>query len=92
MHIVKPSNLINKLSSVDVIRSEYLSPEIQLPSLHQATCLLLEHRIVIGNRYQLLVTETFSVSDVRQIRIALLAVLANNQGFIQLSAKLSKLL
>lgn len=67
-----------------VIRHENLSPELRLAALDKVPCLLLEHRVLIGNRNELVVAEALSIRNVRKVWIALLAELADNQWFVEL--------
>lgn len=77
-------HLIDELTAVCVVLHEDLRPEFRLTTFDKITGLLLEHRVVVGDRNKLVVAEAFGISDVGQIGITGLAELANNQRFIQL--------
>ena len=59
-----------------------MGPKIQLAALDEVSSLMFEHRVVVGDRDELLVAETFSIRNEREIWIALLAVFPNNERFI----------
>jgi len=69
---------------MDVIRNEDLSPEIRLTTLDEVASLLLEHRVVVGDSNELVITKTFCVGNICQVRITSFAEFSNNQWFIQL--------
>ena len=75
---------------MDVVRYEYLRPQVELSPFHEVTRLLLEHRILICNRDELLITETLRVSDVCKIRITLFAIFSDDKWLIQLKTVFSK--
>ena len=72
---------------MDVVGDEYLGPKLQLASLDEVTSLVLEHGVVVGDRNQLVITETFGVCDVCKVRIPFLAVFTDNQRFVYLSRR-----
>lgn len=69
---------------MNIIGNKDLCPQLQLASFDKVSSLLFEHRIVIGNGDELVVAKSLGVRDVREVRIAFLAVFANNQRFIEL--------
>lgn len=77
-------NLINKSTTVNIICDKNLRPKIGLATLNQVSCLLLEHGIVVCDRNQLFVTETFRIRNVRQIGIPSFTELSNNERFVEL--------
>lgn len=76
--------LVNQLTTVDIFRYENLSPKVRSAALDQITGLLLVHRIVVRDCDKLIVTESLGIGDVCKVRVAFLAVFANNQWFIEL--------
>lgn len=78
------SNLVNQSTPVHVIRLKNLSPEIRLATFHEVSRLLLEHRILVGNSNQLLITESFGIGDICQVRITGFAEFTNNKRFVKL--------
>ena len=72
------------MTTVDIVRYENLSPKVRSAALDQITSLLLVHRIVVRDRDELIVTQSFGISDVCKVRVTLLAVFANNQWFVEL--------
>ena len=69
---------------MDVITDKNLSPKLGLTTLNQITGLLLEHRVLVSDGNQLIVAEALSIGDVREVRVASLAELANNEWLVQL--------
>jgi len=82
------TNLVGQLTPVVVVWIENLSPEFQSPSFDEMPSLLLEHRVVVGHRDELLIAEAFCICNIGQRRIALLAVLSDDQWFVQLKSHL----
>ena len=72
---------------MNVLRRKHLSPEFGLATLDEVPSLLLEHRVLIGDSNKLIVTEAFSIRDVRQVRVALLAELSDNERLVELIRK-----
>jgi hypothetical protein len=70
---------------VHVIRLQNLSPEFRLTPFNEIPSLLLEHRILVGNGNELVVTEALCIRNVRQIRITSFTELPNNERFVKLS-------
>lgn len=46
--------------------------------------MLLEHGVLVGDSNQLLIAESFSIGNVRQVRITGLAEFTNNERFVEL--------
>jgi hypothetical protein len=63
---------------------EHLCPEIRLAAFNQVTGLLFEHGVVICDGNKLVITESFGVGNVRQVRILCLAELPNYQWLVEL--------
>ena len=80
------TNLVNELTAVVVARNQDLRPKLHPPPLDEITSLLLEHRVVVGQGNELVITEAFGVGDVGDRRVALLAVLSDNKRLVQLVA------
>lgn len=80
----KKPYLINQLATVKVSPIENLRPKIWLASLDEITRLLLEHRVLVGNGDELVITEPFCIGNVREVRVALLAELSDNHGVVEL--------
>ena len=76
--------MINQRATMHVVRNEDLSPQLRLTTLDEVSSLLFEHRVLVGDRDELIITETFGICNVRQIRIARLAEFTNNERFIDL--------
>ena len=68
---------------MDVVRLKDLSPKVRLTPLDEVPPLLLEHRVFIGDRNKLVVTEALCVRDVGEIWIPLLAEFADDQGLVK---------
>ena len=62
---------------MDVVRHENHCPKFELPTLDEVPSLLFEHYVIIRNRDELFVAEAFRICNVREVWIALLAVLSN---------------
>jgi len=69
---------------VDIVWYENLSPKVRSAALDQITSQLLVHRIVVRDRDELIVTQSFGISDVCEVRVTLLAVFANDQWLVEL--------
>lgn len=81
---IQLTNLVDELTTVDVIASENLRPKLWLATFDEVPSLLLEHRVLVRDSDELLITETLCVRDVRQVRVALLAEFTNNQRLVEL--------
>jgi len=82
--LLENNYLVNESATVGVLRNENLSPKIRLTTFDEVTGLLLEHRVIVGNGNQLIVTETFSISNICKVRISCFAEFTNNQRFVKL--------
>jgi hypothetical protein len=67
-----------------IASSENLRPEIRLASFDKITRLLLEHRVLVGDGDKLVVAEPFSIRNVCEVGVALLAELSDHHGVVQL--------
>lgn len=61
-----------------------LRPKLRLATFYQISRLLFEHRVVVGDRNKLIITEPFCVGNVGKVRIPSLTELSDNQRLIQL--------
>lgn len=77
-------HLINESPAVNIVMDKNLCPELRLATFHKVPSLLLEHRIVVGDTNELIITKALCVSDVGKVRIPGLAELSDNQWLIQL--------
>ena len=77
-------NLVDELTAVSVVGTKDLSPEVELTTADEVASLLLEHRILVRDVDELIVAEALSVRNVREVRVASLAELANNEWLVQL--------
>ena len=77
------SHLVYKSSAVDVVRLKNLAPKVRLTPLDEVSCLLLEHRVLVGDRNEFVVTETLRVRDVGKVWVPLLAEFTNHQRFVK---------
>ena len=77
-------NLVDELTAVSVVGTKDLSPEVELTTAHEVASLLLEHRVLVRDVDELIVAEALSVRNVREVRVASLAELANNEWLVQL--------
>ena len=77
--------LVDKLTTMNILRNKDLCPKLWLSSFNQVTSLLLEHGVVVGNDDKLVVAEPFSIRNVGQVRVSRLTELSNYQRFIQLN-------
>ena len=78
------THLVDELTAMDVVRDENLRPKLRLAALDEVTSLLLEHRVLVRDVDELIVAEALSVRNVREVRVASLAELANNEWLVQL--------
>lgn len=67
---------------MNVVLAEHISPDLGICALQEISCLSPEHRVFIGDVDQLQVVLTLLIRDDCQVRIALLAVLADTQGVV----------
>lgn len=77
------NDLVDKGTAVDRFGVEDLCPEVDVASLNQVSSLVLVHLIFVGNIDELVITEALGVSDVGEVRVSLLAVLADDGGVIK---------
>lgn len=80
-------DLVDKLSSVDVIGNEHLGPKIRQTSLDEVSGLVLEHRVGVGDSDELVITETLGKGDEGKVWVPLLAVLSDNKRLVKLSKR-----
>ena len=73
---------------MNVVGYEDLCPKLRLTAFNEIASLLLEHRILVGNSDELIITEPFRICDIRKVRIPGLAELADNKRLVQLGMKL----
>jgi len=73
---------------VNVVGHEDLCPKLRLTALNKIASLLLEHRILIGDSNELIITEPFRICNIRKVRVPGLAELADNKRLVQLDMKL----
>ena len=78
------AHLVYELSPEWVILQEYLSPQLLIPSSHQVAGLALEQGVLVAHVDELPVALSSLVSHAGQVRVALLAVLANDTAIIEL--------
>ena len=76
--------MVNKRTSVQVFGRENLGPQFELTAFDEVASLLLEHRVVVRDSDKLVIAEAFSIGDVRKVRIAGLAELSDDEGFVEL--------
>lgn len=76
--------LIDKLTTMNVISDQYLCPKFWLTTLHEVTRLLFEHRVVVRDGDELIITEALCVCDVRKVRISRLAEFTYHQRLVKL--------
>jgi len=77
-------DLVNKLAAVLVLGVEDVGPEVAVATLDEVACLLLEHGVFVGHGNQLNVALATLVGNESEVRVALLAVLANGETVIVL--------
>lgn len=78
------TNLVDQLATMDVVTNKDLGPQLRLATLDEITSLLLEHGILVGDSNELVIAEAFSVCDVSQVGVSLLAELSNYEWFVEL--------
>jgi hypothetical protein len=69
---------------VEVVRYKDLGPQLWLATFDKITGLLLEHRVVIGNGNELIITKAFGIRNIRQVRVSGLTELPDNQWLVEL--------
>ena len=81
---VRRTNLVDKLTTVDVLAGKNLRPKLGLATLDEVPSLLLKHRILVRDSNELLIAEALCIRDIRQVRVALLTEFTNNQRLVEL--------
>ena len=76
-------HLIDQSATMDIVWLKNLSPKIRLAPLDEVPRLLLEHRVLIGNRNEFVVTEALCVRDVGKVWIPLLAEFTDDQWLVK---------
>jgi hypothetical protein len=71
---------------VDVVGMKNFGPKLLATTLDKIAGLVLEHRVVVGDRDELVVAETFGEGDISEIWIPLLAVFADHERIVDLCA------
>ena len=84
------THLVDELTAMDVVRDEDLRPKLRLAALDEVTSLLLEHRVLIGDRNELFVAEALRVCDIRKVGVTRLAELADHERLIQLKQRIER--
>jgi hypothetical protein len=85
MKTTQNSYLINELPTMKVVADQDLSPKLWLTTLDKITGLLFEHGVLVCDCDELIVTETFSVSNVCKVRVPGLAEFSDDERLIELS-------
>jgi hypothetical protein len=75
-------DLVDEGALVEVVVVENLRPEFEPSPLDEVTSLVLEHLVVVGDGDELVVAEAFGVGDVGEVRVALLAVLSDDERVV----------
>jgi hypothetical protein len=70
------------LTTIHVVPNKNLRPKLWLTTPYKVTSLLFEHRVLVGDCNKFVIAESFGISNVREIRITLLAELANYERLI----------
>lgn len=83
MSTASSSHLVDQGTTVDVVRLKDLSPKIRLTPLDEVPRLLLEHRVLIGDRNKLVITEALCVRNVGEVWIPLLAEFTDDQRLVK---------
>ena len=79
----RKSYLVDQSATMDVVWLKNLSPKISLTPLDKVPRLLLEHRVLIGDRNELVITEALCVRNVGKVWIPLLAEFADDQRLVE---------
>ena len=80
---IREPHLINEGTTVDIALLKDLGPKIRLTPLDEVPRLLLEHRILVGDRDKLVVAEALCIRNVGEIWIPLLTEFTDNQRLIK---------
>jgi hypothetical protein len=70
-------------AAVDALRVEDLGPEVDVTTLDEVASLVLVHLVLVGDVDELVIAEALGVGNVGEVRVALLAVLADNQRVVE---------
>ena len=81
---ISESHLIDQSAAMGVVWLKDLTPKIRLTPLDKVPRLLLEHRVLVGDRNKLVVTEALCVRNVGEVRIPLLAEFTDDQRFVKI--------
>jgi hypothetical protein len=81
--LYKPcTDLIDQLATVHVIWDKDLCPQLRNTTLDQIACLLLEHRVLVRDRYQLFIAKSLGIRNVRKVWVASLTEFTDEKRFI----------
>ena len=69
---------------MNAVWQKNLVPEFELSSLDEVTGLVLVHLVLVGDLDKFIVAEPLGVGDVSEVRVALLAILSNDERFVDL--------
>jgi len=69
---------------VEIVGHQDLGPQFGLATFDEITSLLLEHRVVIGDSNELVVTKAFGIRNIRQVGVWGLAEFPDNQWLVEL--------
>jgi hypothetical protein len=67
---------------VHILMDKNLRPKLRLATFHQVSSLLFEHRVVVGDRNKLVITEPLCVGNVGKVRIPSLTELPDDQWLV----------
>lgn len=81
---MRGTHLVNELSSVVIAWRQDLRPKFQTTTLDEIACLVLEHRIVVGDGDELIVAEALGIGNVGEVRVTLFTVLADHKRLVEL--------
>jgi hypothetical protein len=85
MYVGMDIYLINELATVSVALLQNVLPQSGISSMNQVASLVLEHGVFVCDVDQLIVTLSLLVTNEGEVRISLLAVLANEARIVVLS-------
>ena len=68
---------------MDVVWLKDLTPKIRLTPLNKVPRLLLEHRVLVGDRDKLVVAEALRIRDVGEVWVPLLAEFSDDQRLVK---------
>lgn len=75
--------MIDQSATVDITWLKDLGPKIGLTPLDEIPRLLLEHGVLVGDRNEFFVAETFRICDIGKVWIPLLAEFTNDQRLVK---------